>query len=1077
MSALGNCGGWRRLVLVSLAMFSMGAQALVAGDDHVVTTGGETVINASGADLPGGVRAPLVVTANPFFISVFGNTVLSTTGGSGTGAVSYAITAGGTFCRLVTNVQTGLLNVVNGTATGNCTVTATKAASPGFAAETATVNVPVSLAFQGNLFATATPSTIAIGGTSTLSTTGGSGTGAVTYAITTGNTFCSLAGNTVTGTANGSCTITATKAADAQYSAISSAPVTITVGQTNQAPLTVTAAPSSIPVGGTSALSTSGGSGTGAVSYAITSGNAFCSVSGSTLTGVAAGGVCTVTATKAASGAFGSATATTAVTIRANQVGFTAVATPSTIPINGTSSLSTTGGSGTGTVGYQLVTGLQSCTLSGSTITGIAAGTCDVQAFKAGDGNFNVAFSNVIVTVGSSSQAPLTVTASPPSITLGGTSILSATGGSGTGAVSYAITAGNAFCSVSGNTLSGTGVGSCTVTATKAGSGSFGPISATTTVTVNRADQATLSVNATPANITVGGSSALSTTGGSGTGAVSYAISAGASFCSLSGTTVTGTANGSCTVTATKAADANFNATTATRVISVGLANQAPLTVTANPSFIFFGETSALSTTGGSGTGAVSYAITAGGSFCSIAGSTLSGTGVGTCTVLATKSGSGSFGPATATTTVTVDRAPGVPLVLNVSPANITAGGSSILSTTGGSGTGAVSYAIYVGANFCSLSGNTVTGTASGTCTIIATKAADANFLATSAFNDVTVGLANQAPLTVIANPSSVSVGGTSALSTTGGSGSGAVSYAITAGGSFCSVSGSTLSGTGVGSCTVTATKAGNASFGPATATTTVTVNRANQAALTLNATPASITVGGTSALSTTGGSGTGAVSYAITAGAASCSLSGSTVTATASGSCTITATKAADANFNATTATRLISVVPASGADLQVAKSAPVTQAEPGSTVVYTIIVSNVGPSGATGATLASNPPGTLGNVVWQCVPGGSTANCPSAGGSGTGPLSAVVNLPAGTHLRYDFSARILAKEGAMISSSATVTPPVGLTDPNTGNNSSTHQILVISSGPIFRNGFENPAPPIEPEAAAAALRSALDL
>lgn len=82
--------------------------------------------------------------------------------------------------------------------------------------------------------------------------------------------------------------------------------------------------------------------------------------------------------------------------------------------------------------------------------------------------------------------------------------------------------------------------------------------------------QATLTENATPAAINYHASSALSTTGGSGSGAVSYAITSGADVCSVTGSTLSGTGIGSCTVTATKAADANYNATTATSVITVG---------------------------------------------------------------------------------------------------------------------------------------------------------------------------------------------------------------------------------------------------------------------------------------------------------------------------------------------------------------------------------------------------------------------------------------------------------------------------------------------------------------------------
>lgn len=76
-------------------------------------------------------------------------------------------------------------------------------------------------------------------------------------------------------------------------------------------------------------------------------------------------------------------------------------------------------------------------------------------------------------------------------------------------------------------------------------------------------------------------------------------------------------------------------------------------------------------------------------------------------------------------------------------------------------------------------------------------------------------------------------------------------------------------------------------------------VNQANLAISTTTATrPQS-----TSQLATTGGSGTGAVTYQVTnAGTANCSVSGSTLSFTTAGTCSLTATKAASLNFNATT-------------------------------------------------------------------------------------------------------------------------------------------------------------------------------
>jgi outer membrane protein OmpA-like peptidoglycan-associated protein len=70
----------------------------------------------------------------------------------------------------------------------------------------------------------------------------------------------------------------------------------------------------------------------------------------------------------------------------------------------------------------------------------------------------------------------------------GRTLVLSTSGGSGTGTVSFAVANGSATgCALSGNTLSYTSTGTCLVTASKAGDGSYlSTTSTSTTVTIQR---------------------------------------------------------------------------------------------------------------------------------------------------------------------------------------------------------------------------------------------------------------------------------------------------------------------------------------------------------------------------------------------------------------------------------------------------------------------------------------------------------------------------------------------------------------------------------------------------------------
>ncbi len=84
------------------------------------------------------------------------------------------------------------------------------------------------LTAQATLTASATSTSLATSATTTLSYSGGSGTGAVTYAVASGS--CTVSGTTLTAASSaGTCTVTATKAADSTYSAKASSAITITV--------------------------------------------------------------------------------------------------------------------------------------------------------------------------------------------------------------------------------------------------------------------------------------------------------------------------------------------------------------------------------------------------------------------------------------------------------------------------------------------------------------------------------------------------------------------------------------------------------------------------------------------------------------------------------------------------------------------------------------------------------------------------------------------------------------------------------------------------------------------------------
>ena len=514
---------------------------------------------------------PVVVTftAAPQAALVIANTALSgnvgsqisltTTGGSGTIAVTYAVTGAG--CSIA---GTSL----SASAAASCVVTATNPANGIYAAVAST---PVTFNFssaappsQATLSISNTTLSGTVGTPLTLTTSGGSGTIAVTYAVT--GTGCSIAGSSLSASTTASCVVTATNPANGIYAVISSASVAFSFSLAHQAALSISNTTLSGTVGTPLTLTTSGGSGTIAVTYAVT--GTGCSIAGSSLSASAAAS-CVVTATNPANGIY-AAVSSTPVTFTfslAPQAVLSITTASHTGNVGSPIALTTSGGSGTIAVTY-IVTGT-GCSITGSSLSASTAASCVVTATNPANGIY-AAVSSVAVTFTFSllSQAALTISNTALTGTAGTAVTLSATGGSGTKSYMYTVT--GTGCSVSGASLTASTATSCAVTAHNPANGNYAAAtSATVTFKFSLAAQATLTIATSPLSYARPTTASLKTSGGSGTGAVTYAIStkySNTASASISGTTLTGAKAGYCYVVATKAASGIYASVTSAAV-------------------------------------------------------------------------------------------------------------------------------------------------------------------------------------------------------------------------------------------------------------------------------------------------------------------------------------------------------------------------------------------------------------------------------------------------------------------------------------------------------------------------------
>ena len=200
------------------------------------------------------------------------------------------------------------------------------------------------------------------------------------------------------------------------------------------------------------------------------------------------------------------------------------------------------------------------------------------------------------ITVGGTLPALTWTTAPPASEVYHGTfPVVAKTTTTGdTGTITYTVTGACTISTFGTATVTmQSGAGSCYVTATIAaktvGTTHYTANTLTATVTATKANQPTLTVTGAPASAADGATFTVGYSGGSGTGAVTFAVTGG--ICTVSGTQVTMTGStGSCSITVTQAGDNNYNSATSAAVIVIAASGSGSVVVTCSTLIIYNGS-------------------------------------------------------------------------------------------------------------------------------------------------------------------------------------------------------------------------------------------------------------------------------------------------------------------------------------------------------------------------------------------------------------------------------------------------------------------------------------------------------
>ena len=950
--------------------------------------------------------------------------------------VTFAIDAAATSVCSIAGSTVSFIGV------GTCVINANQAGDANWnAAPQVQQSFAVAKGDQTISFTSTAPAAAMVGGaTYTVTATATSGL-AVAFTIDAAATsVCSIAGSTVSFLTIGTCVIDADQPGDANWNAAPQVQQSFAVGKGDQTISFTSTAPAAAQVGGATYTVTATATSSLTVAFTIDAvATSVCSIAGSTVSFLTIG-TCVIDANQPGDANWNAAPQVQqsfAVGKGDQTISFTSTA-PAAAQVGGATYTVTATATSSLPVAFTIdAVATSVCSIAGPTVSFLTVGTCVIDANQAGDANWNAApqvqqsfaVGKGDQTISFTSTAPAAATVSGPTYTVTATASPSGL------PVAFTIDAvATSVCSIAGSTVSFLGVGTCVIDANQAGDANWNAApQVQQSFGVGKGDQTISYTSTAPAAAMVGGPTYTVTATASPSGLpVAFTIDAVAtSVCSIAGSTVSFIGVGTCVIDANQAGDANYNAAPQVQQsFAVAKGDQTISFTSPAPAAAMVGGPTYTVTATASPSGLpVAFTIDAAAtSVCSIAGSTVSFIGVGTCVIDANQAGDANYNAAPqAQQSFAVAKGDQTISFTSPAPAAAKVGGPTYTVTATASPSGLpVAFTIdAVATSVCSIAGSTVSFLTVGTCVIDADQAGDANYnAAPQAQQSFAVAKGDQTISFTSTAPAAATVGGATYTVTATASPSGLpVAFTIDAvATSVCSIAGSTVSFIGTGTCVIDANQAGDANYNAAPqAQQSFAVGKGDQTISFTSTAPTDAKVGGpTYTVTATATSGL-AVAFTIDASATSvCSIAGSTVSFIGSGICVIDANQPGDANYNA---------APQAQQSFSVYQAPAITSANATSftsTVFGTFTVTTTG--FPTGASMAISESGALPTGVGFVDNNDGTATLsgtPAAGTQGTWPITITANNGVAPNAMQSFTLTVLNNPPMLATNPVAYTTP----------------------------------------------------
>ena len=790
------------------------AVATIAGSTITIVGAGTSTITAIQAAtttyVSGSITAVLTVNKITPVISGFSVPTKNLTSpafalvaptSTSTGAFSYASSN-----TAIATIVGNMVTIVGG---GTCTITATQETTATHATGTITANLTVNAVVPtisnfsipirslGNAPFVPTPPT-------------SNSTGAFTYA-SSNTAVATTAGNVITIVGLGTSTITATQASTASYLS-GTATTTLTVRDMP----TITNFSIPTKTFGDAAFELVAPTSNSAGAFTYTSSNTGVATIAGNVVSIVSAGTATITATISAAGNYGSGTITATLTIEKGTPTITGFSVPAKTFGDASFSLVAPTSNSTGSIVYSS-SNTAVATVVGTTITIVSAGTTTITATQASVSNYLVGTATATLTIGK--LTPTITGFTVPTKTFGNAPFaLIAPSSNSTGSIVYS-SSNTAVATIVGNMVTIVGGGTSTITATQATTANYLLGTATATLLVNKIAP-TLSNFSVPDKAMGASAFVITPPTSNSDGAFTY-TSSNSSVAAIIGDRIRVAGIGSAIITATQATSASYFSSTITATMQVsGLATI--LSISPIPPKIF-GDIPFKILGSSNNSGSPIVYTSSDTSVLTIAGDIATIVGGGLITITASQEGFGSYGFASTTYDLQINK-----LITNLAnffvPLNTVGNAPFTLVPPFSNRPG--SY-VYTSSNtdVATIAGNTVTIVGAGISTITATQTGTPSYESATITATLTViqaiptitgfsvpeKIVGDAPFSIVA-PTSNSPGAFTYISSNLG---------------IATIAGSTITIVGTGTCTISAIQAGTASYMGGTSIATFVANKA----------------------------------------------------------------------------------------------------------------------------------------------------------------------------------------------------------------------------------------------------------